>query len=124
MKHDEIKGKLESARMPKPVGKADNREVQGIVIGPAQKICTRIARLLIMQSNQTLSERKSWSNLAINFLRGVCDVKTSNGVTRLFAEDILNIPANELHEITSITYFRAVVSFDASQNFEKFEFSQ
>lgn len=91
-----------------PTTKAD------VMIGPAFRFASRIARKIAIPKACSLPERNAWSNMTLTVITGSCRVEMEQETHVLKANESLNIPPHHEHRIIADSDLRAIVIFDAA----------
>ena len=82
-------------------------------IGPPENFCNRVARIIVMESDHEISDRKSWSSMEVTVINGSCQIVVNDETHLLKPHQNITIPAEVSHRILAITDCRAVLTFEA-----------
>ncbi|MEM7454630.1 MAG: hypothetical protein AAF456_09800 [Planctomycetota bacterium] len=84
-----------------------------VVIGPAVRVASRIARKVVMRKTAVLEHRRSWCNMEVIVLRGDCAIELDGETQELISHGSLRIPPEVEHRIVARSDVHLIVSFDA-----------
>ena len=85
---------------------------QAVHIGPPENFCNRVARIIVLESEHEISDRKSWSSMEVTVINGSCHVEVNDETHLLKPHQNITIPPEANHRIRAITDCRAVLTFE------------